>query len=51
MAMRPRGGGAAAPRRGARSGLVRSVYEDFKPVSEWLQDDESHILNISLPGK
>ncbi|KAL8555127.1 hypothetical protein ACS0TY_003067 [Phlomoides rotata] len=48
MAMRPRGGGAAAPR--ARSQLVRPVYEDFKPVSEWQQDDDSHILNIYLPG-
>ncbi|KAL0387681.1 UNVERIFIED_CONTAM: Inactive protein RESTRICTED TEV MOVEMENT 2 [Sesamum radiatum] len=50
MAMRPRGGGAAAPRRAARPGAVRPVYEDFKPMSEWQQDDESHILNIYLPG-
>lgn len=48
--MRPRGGGAGAPRRVARPGGVRPVYEDFKPMSEWQQDDESHILNIYLPG-
>ncbi|CAA0831465.1 HSP20-like chaperones superfamily protein [Striga hermonthica] len=50
MAMRPRGGAASNPRRGARTGGVRPVYEDFRPVSEWKQDDESHILNIYLPG-
>ncbi|KAL1558854.1 protein RESTRICTED TEV MOVEMENT 2 [Salvia divinorum] len=50
MAMRPRGGSAADSRKATRSGLVRSVYEDFKPESEWQQDDESHILNIHLPG-
>ncbi|GER34590.1 heat shock family protein [Striga asiatica] len=50
MAMRPRGGSASNPRRGARTGGVRPVYEDFRPVSEWKQDNESHILNIYLPG-
>ncbi|KAK4424753.1 Inactive protein RESTRICTED TEV MOVEMENT 2 [Sesamum alatum] len=50
MAMRPRGSSASAPRRAARPGGVRPVYEDFKPVSEWQQDDESHFLNIYLPG-
>ncbi|XP_057798336.1 inactive protein RESTRICTED TEV MOVEMENT 2 [Salvia miltiorrhiza] len=50
MVMRSRGGGGAGSRRTTRSGVVRSVYEDFKPVSEWQQDDESHILNIYLPG-
>lgn len=57
MAMRSRGGGGgggsgtgAGARRGTRTGVVRSVYEDFKPLSEWQQDDESHVLNIYLPG-
>lgn len=50
MAMRPRGDGAAPPRRATRSGGVRPVYEEFRPLSEWQQDDESHILNIYLPG-
>ncbi|XP_047941516.1 protein RESTRICTED TEV MOVEMENT 2 [Salvia hispanica] len=50
MAMSPRGGGAAGSRRGTRPGVVRSVYEDFKPESEWQLDHESHILNIYLPG-
>ncbi|KAI3448723.1 hypothetical protein Pfo_005390 [Paulownia fortunei] len=50
MATRSRGGGAAAPRRPTQSGGVRPVYEDFRPMSEWQQDDESHILNIYLPG-
>ncbi|KAL3631691.1 hypothetical protein CASFOL_024675 [Castilleja foliolosa] len=48
MVMRSRGGGG--PRRGARRGGVRPVHEDFRPTSEWQQDDESHILNIHLPG-
>lgn len=52
--MRSRGGGGtgggAGARRGTRTGVVRSVYEDFKPLSEWQQDDESHVLNIYLPG-
>ncbi|KAH6804195.1 hypothetical protein C2S51_032442 [Perilla frutescens var. frutescens] len=50
MAMRPRGGSASGSKRTTRTGLVRPVYEDFNPVSEWQQDDESHILNIYLPG-
>ncbi|PIN01296.1 hypothetical protein CDL12_26194 [Handroanthus impetiginosus] len=50
MAMHPRGGGTGAPRRGGRSGGVRPVYEDFRPMSEWQDNDESHILNIYLPG-
>ena len=49
--MSPRGGGAAGSRRGTRPGVVRSVYEDFKPESEWQLDHESHILNIYLPGE
>ncbi|KAL0364795.1 UNVERIFIED_CONTAM: class I heat shock protein [Sesamum angustifolium] len=27
-----------------------SVFEDFKPMSEWLQDHQSHFLIIQLPG-
>ncbi|XP_011087397.2 uncharacterized protein LOC105168899 isoform X2 [Sesamum indicum] len=27
-----------------------SVFEDFKPMSEWLQDHQSHFLIIHLPG-
>ncbi|XP_051147388.1 inactive protein RESTRICTED TEV MOVEMENT 2-like [Andrographis paniculata] len=41
------GGGAATPPAG---GGVWPVFEDFKPTSEWLQDSESNILNIYLPG-
>ncbi|KAL1536044.1 inactive protein RESTRICTED TEV MOVEMENT 2-like [Salvia divinorum] len=40
MAMTGRGGAAG----------VWSVYEDFKPNSEWQQDAHSHNLIISLPG-
>ncbi|KAL1531522.1 protein RESTRICTED TEV MOVEMENT 2 [Salvia divinorum] len=50
MAMRPRGGGGASSRRATRPGVVRPVYEDFKPESEWQRDDESLILSIHLPG-
>ncbi|KAG8363763.1 hypothetical protein BUALT_Bualt19G0056200 [Buddleja alternifolia] len=49
MAMRARSDGAAAPNRG-RPGGIRRVFEDFKPMSEWQQDDESHTLIINLPG-
>lgn len=48
MVMRQRGGGTA--RAPSRSAGVRPVYEDFKPISEWEQDDESHFLVIHLPG-
>ncbi|KAI3445239.1 hypothetical protein Pfo_001904 [Paulownia fortunei] len=50
MAMRPRGGAVAATPNGRRSGGVWPVFEDFKPTSEWQQDDESHVLMIYLPG-
>ncbi|KAL8028753.1 hypothetical protein ABFX02_14G181400 [Erythranthe guttata] len=53
MVMRSRGGGAGAPNRGGArlgGGVVRPVYEDFKPKSEWQQNDELHILDINLPG-
>ncbi|KAG6415607.1 hypothetical protein SASPL_123020 [Salvia splendens] len=50
MAMSPRGGGPAGSRRRTRPGVVRSVYEDLKPESDWQLDHESHILNIYLPG-
>lgn len=48
MALGQRGGGTA--RAPSRSAGVRPVYEDFKPISEWEQDDESHFLVIHLPG-
>ncbi|XP_073288418.1 uncharacterized protein [Primulina huaijiensis] len=48
MAMRPRGSGTT--KQTLRSAGVRPVYEDFKPISEWEQDDESHFLVIYLPG-
>lgn len=38
-------GGAAAGGPG-----TWPVYEDFKPNSEWQQDDHSHNLIVSLPG-
>lgn len=50
MAMRSRGGAAAGPARGRVAGAVRQVFEDFRPASEWQQDDDSHILSINLPG-
>ncbi|XP_073151357.1 uncharacterized protein [Henckelia pumila] len=48
MAMRQRGSGTGKPP--SRSAGVRPVFEDFKPISEWEQDDESHFLVIYLPG-
>ncbi|KZV47306.1 inactive protein RESTRICTED TEV MOVEMENT 2 [Dorcoceras hygrometricum] len=48
MAMRQRGSGTG--RQPPRSAGVRPVFEDFKPISEWEQDDESHSLVLYLPG-
>lgn len=31
-------------------GGVRPIYEDFKPPSEWSQDDDTYILTIQVPG-
>ncbi|KAL3829855.1 hypothetical protein ACJIZ3_018657 [Penstemon smallii] len=50
MAMRARGGGGGGAGHGRFTGGVRKVHEDFKPISEWQQDDDSHILIIYLPG-
>ncbi|XP_022863901.1 inactive protein RESTRICTED TEV MOVEMENT 2-like [Olea europaea var. sylvestris] len=46
---RPRRGGATGPTRPRTFG-VRPVYEDFKPVSEWSQDNDTYILTIQVPG-
>lgn len=52
--MRPARGGAArgGPARGASRpwAVVQPIYEEFRPVSEWQQDEESEILLIFLPG-
>ncbi|PIN26598.1 hypothetical protein CDL12_00628 [Handroanthus impetiginosus] len=53
MAMTPRGdgdGGAATTPYHTGAGDVWPVFEEFKPTSEWQEDDESHILIIYLPG-
>ncbi|KAL2461044.1 inactive protein RESTRICTED TEV MOVEMENT 2 [Abeliophyllum distichum] len=44
-----RRGGAAAPYQ-SRTGGVQPVYEDLKPASEWLEDDDSYNLIIQVPG-
>ncbi|KAG9129324.1 hypothetical protein Leryth_016621 [Lithospermum erythrorhizon] len=52
MAMRPRTSGGASNYTGNRQGgaPIPPVYEDFKPTSEWIQEQESDILLIYLPG-
>ncbi|CAI9765077.1 unnamed protein product [Fraxinus pennsylvanica] len=46
---RQRRGGAAAPNHPRMVG-VQPVYEDFKPVSKWSEDDDTSILTIQVPG-
>lgn len=41
----------ATPPYQSRMGGVRPIYEDFKPASEWSQDDDTYILTIQVPGK
>ncbi|KAI3758664.1 hypothetical protein L6452_06234 [Arctium lappa] len=48
MAMRPRGG-RAGPNREPRFNVGR-VYEPFKPMSEWRQDEDYDTLLVYLPG-
>ncbi|KAG9133135.1 hypothetical protein Leryth_023503 [Lithospermum erythrorhizon] len=52
MAMRPRtfGGANNSTANRQRGAVVRPVYEDFKPKSEWIQNQESDNLLIYLPG-
>lgn len=49
MAMRGRGRGtnpSGTPRL-----IVGLVYEQFKPMSEWRQEDDYDTLLVYLPGK
>nr|XP_023884044.1 inactive protein RESTRICTED TEV MOVEMENT 2 [Quercus suber]POE70945.1 protein restricted tev movement 2 [Quercus suber] len=47
MAMKQRSGGTSATLPGQS---VRSVYENFQPISERKEDEESTILLVHLPG-
>ncbi|CAI9770427.1 unnamed protein product [Fraxinus pennsylvanica] len=46
---RHRRGGGTTPYRSPMGG-VRPIYEDFKPPSEWSQDNDTYILTIQVPG-
>ncbi|KAL3537792.1 hypothetical protein ACH5RR_001158 [Cinchona calisaya] len=51
MALRRIRDGKATPTTPSRPQAgVQPVYEDFRPISEWQQDEESDILVILLPG-
>ncbi|XP_027114311.1 uncharacterized protein [Coffea arabica] len=50
MAMRPARGGVGPSIRPRLRPVVQNFYEDFKPMSEWRQDEESDILLLFLPG-
>ena len=47
MAMKQRSGGISATLPGQS---VRSVYENFQPISERKEDEGSTILLVHLPG-
>ncbi|XP_051123439.1 inactive protein RESTRICTED TEV MOVEMENT 2-like [Andrographis paniculata] len=49
MAMRATGGGGGSVRN-RRRGVVQAVYEDFKPNSEWQEEDHFYVLKVNLPG-
>ncbi|KAM0063015.1 putative alpha crystallin/Hsp20 domain, HSP20-like chaperone [Helianthus debilis subsp. tardiflorus] len=49
MAMRGRGGGRGGPNPN-RPPRVNRVYEQFKPMSEWRQEDGYDTLLVYLPG-
>ena len=48
--MRPARGGVGPSIRPRLGPVVQNFYEDFKPMSEWRQDEESDILSLFLPG-